>query len=553
MTEITRVHLENEMDLILSHKQTMKLGELCGFSLPAQTTLATAVSELARAILECKLEGDLILLVADKTPQEKSLVVQVKTLDESGFDDQSDGFRYARRLIPSVRLKKEANGIINAEMWCRISRDVRIDEESTDRWRRYLNSAPEVSPYEEIKRKNRQLQELAAKIAESEQQYRDLTDSLPLIICTVDKDGNLLFGNKWLQHYSGLSIEQLNSNKGEDFFHPEDYSGVLENISRFSSGTFQRDREYRLREGRTGLYRWHMGSISPVCNDKGVTLYWSLFLADIHAQKEMEMMLKDNQELREMKLLLEEKIEALDITNKQLEQFAYVASHDLQEPLRKIMHFSDYLRSHYAVALPDEAQDILQRINSATGRMKTLITDVLSYSTIPNKNLEWQQVSMNIILKEALQELEVSIAEKDAHIVSSTLPAIEGVAVQLKQLIVNLLNNALKYSDSSRPVMIKVAGQVEQGSLILKIEDNGIGFENQYVPKMFAIFQRLHGRDKYTGTGIGLAICKKIVDLHNGTISAEGVPGLGATFTVRLPLSQTMVESSKEAVAEHSL
>jgi hypothetical protein len=550
MTEITRVHLENEMDLILCHKQTMKLAELCGFGLSTQTNLATAVSELARSALECQAHGELRLLISEMSRQERSMVIQVRTTGADGFTKDCNGFRYARRLMPGIRMS-QLKGVTVAEMNCVVGTAMRIDAEIIDRWRRYMNTDPEVSPYEEIKRKNRQLQELANRVSESEQQYRDLTDSLPLIICAVDANGILLFGNRWLKDYSGLSIGQLNDARSEGFIHPDDYPELLENMAKLSSGEFHRDREYRLRNGTTSLYRWHMGSITPVSNDDGEVKYWSIFLADIHAQKEMEVMLKDNRELRETKLLLEEKVEALDITNKQLEQFAYVASHDLQEPLRKIMHFSNYLETRYAKTLPEDAMNVLKRMNIATGRMKALVSDVLSYATIPNQNPDWELVDMNGVVQNVLEELELDIAERDAQVTIGDLPVVEGISGQLRQLMYNLLSNSLKYSAPERKTQIRISGELSGESLTLKVEDNGIGFENQYLPKMFTIFQRLHGREKYSGTGIGLAICKKIVELHNGTITAQGEPGNGATFVISLPLSQSAAIGDQQVQQEY--
>jgi PAS domain S-box-containing protein len=540
MTEITRVHLENEMDLILAHKQAMKLGELCALSLPAQTTLATAISELGRAGLETAGRAVVMFYTSDKSELPKVITARLRVDKDSGFGEHCEGYSYARKLVRNIQLNVAGNEL-HTDIQYGIPATTRIDAEIIDRWRRYMNTDPEVSPYEEIKRKNRQLQELANKLGDSEQQYRDLTDSLPLIIYTMDASGNLLFGNKWLGDYSGQSLLQLNDSQWRDTLAPEDHAAALENIGKLSNGEYLKDIEYRLKHAVSGVYRWHHGTITPVLDEAGMPRYWSVFLADIHAQKEVEAMLKDNRELRETKALLEEKIDALDTSNKQLEQFAYVASHDLQEPLRKIIHFADFLGRQYGPALPPEAHDVLGRMAGATERMKSLINDVLAYSVIPNKNLSWEQVNMKAIVGQVLQEFEMASAERKAIVDMNTLPPIQGDAVQLKQLVSNIVGNALKYAAEDRPLRLKVHGVVVNDMLSLRFEDNGIGLENQYVPKIFDLFQRLHGRDKYSGTGIGLAICKKIVELHNGSISAEGVLGEGATFTVSLPLHQDLV------------
>ncbi len=535
MTEITRVQLENEMDLILAHKQAMKLAELCGLSLPAQTTLATAVSELGRIPLEGNSRAAVVLHVSDKGELPKLIIVQVRFDQADGLNEASDGFRHARKLVRNTRIVRERGEAI-AELYFGIPSTTRIDAEATDRWRRYMNTDPAVSPYEEIKRKNRQLQELANKLRDSEQQYKELTDSLPLVIFTVDAEGNALFINRWLTEYCGQTLEEINGTKWTSVFDSEHYPEVAENFSRLASGGFKKDMEYRLRNAGSGEYRWHMGTITPVKGDDGAVAYWSVFMADIHAQKEVEAMLKDNRDLREMKALLEEKVSALDVSNKQLEQFAYVASHDLQEPLRKIVHFSDYLNKRFAVEMPDEAQDVLRRIGSATHRMRALINDVLAYSVLPKVNTQWETVSLAFVLREVLAENELRIAELGAVVHAEKLPAIRGNAAQLRQLVGNIISNSLKYSDPSRPLEIRITCEVHDGILMLRFEDNGIGFESQYVPKIFELFQRLHGRDKYSGTGIGLAICKKIAELHHGTITAEGELGKGCIIHVALPV-----------------
>jgi PAS domain S-box-containing protein len=537
MTEITRVHLEHEMDLILAHKQAMKLGELCGLSLPAQTTLATAISELGRAGLEHAGLAVLVLHTSDRGELPKAITARLRVDSKSGFSESSEGYSYAKKLVQNISLKV-AGGELLTDIQYGIPATTHIDPEIQDRWRRYMNTDPDVSPYEEIKRKNRQLQELANKLGESEQQYRDLTDSLPLIIYTMDASGNLLFGNKWLGDYSGQSIAQLNTSQWRETLSPADRKAVMENIGKLSKGDYVKDIEYRLKHAGSGLYRWHLGTITPVTDETGATRYWSVFLADIHAQKEVEAMLKDNSELRETQAQLEEKVYALDRSNKQLEQFAYVASHDLQEPLRKIIHFAGFLGRQYGETLPAEAHDVLSRMTGATERMKSLINDVLAYSTIPNETNSWECVSLNIIVREVMQEFEMAIAESRAIIEVSKLPDVEGIAAQLKQLISNIISNALKYAAPDRPPHVRIDGMVNGNILSLQLEDNGIGFENQYVPKIFDLFQRLHGRDKYSGTGIGLAICRKIVELHNGSIEARGIFGEGAVFTRNIPLQQ---------------
>jgi PAS domain S-box-containing protein len=352
----------------------------------------------------------------------------------------------------------------------------------------------------------------------------------------MDHSGNLLFANKWLTDYTDLSMDQINATRWTGVMVEEDCAAAAANIAKLSAGNFTRTIEHRIREASSGMYRWHTGTITPVLSDKGEALYWSVYMADINAQKEIEAMLKDNRELRETKALLEEKLTALDVSNKQLEQFAYVASHDLQEPLRKIISFSDYLTKQFSPQLGDDGKNVLMRMANATGRMKALITDVLEYSTISETNEDWEPIDLNDLAQDALQQLETALEENKPLLTIATLPAITGSRTQLRQVFVNILSNALKYRAPTRQLELNVSAELQDKHILLHFNDNGIGFENQYVAKMFGLFERLHTNDKYSGTGIGLAICKKIVELHNGNISATGTPDIGATFTISLPI-----------------
>jgi len=238
----------------------------------------------------------------------------------------------------------------------------------------------------------------------------------------------------------------------------------------------------------------------------------------------------------------------LQRSNASLEEYAYVASHDLKEPLRKISTFGDRLYSSQYEHLTSEGQVYLQKIIDSSRRMQVMINDLLSVSTISgNKNFE--PVNLNDILAEALQSIEHKIEEKNAIVTYSDLPVVSIVPSQFRQLFQNLINNSLKFSRENVQPQITVTHTytsykevadlgIVQAKKYLKLifTDNGIGFDNIYASKIFTIFQRLHGKQEYEGTGIGLAICKKIVENHSGIIFATGVPNKGATFTIIIPL-----------------
>jgi signal transduction histidine kinase len=241
----------------------------------------------------------------------------------------------------------------------------------------------------------------------------------------------------------------------------------------------------------------------------------------------------------------------LERSVKELESFSYIASHDLQEPLRKIQTFSTRLLEKNA-QLPGETRDYLERINASAQRMKKLIEDLLAYSRATGPSDSVTAVDLNQVLAEALQTLSLNIEKSGAQVHAETLPTIVGVPFQLAQLVVNLISNSLKYRKENETPVIRVStktvnaervpGKENDNSnyTLISFRDNGIGFENEYSEKIFELFQRLHGREQYSGTGIGLAICKKIIQNYGGAICAESEPGKGATFHVYIPADRVL-------------
>ncbi|TKB25899.1 HAMP domain-containing protein [Desulfopila sp. IMCC35006] len=230
----------------------------------------------------------------------------------------------------------------------------------------------------------------------------------------------------------------------------------------------------------------------------------------------------------------------LEASNRELQQFSYIASHDLQEPLRKITAFGDRLVAHAGETLDEKSKDYLKRMQSAASRMKQLIEDLLNYSRVSTQPNPFEIVSFEKLIEETIAILEHRIAETGGQIeIEGKLPAVHGDRFQLQQLIQNLLANALKYHQPDLPPKIVISGRTPAGSLTeIKITDNGIGFNEKYLDRIFIPFQRLHTRDEYEGTGIGLAISQKIVQRHGGTITAKSRPGTGSTFIITLPTTE---------------
>jgi len=242
--------------------------------------------------------------------------------------------------------------------------------------------------------------------------------------------------------------------------------------------------------------------------------------------------------------------EELARSNRELEDFAFVASHDLQEPLRKIRAFGNRLDSGYKEALDERGQDFLARMLNAAERMSMLISDLLAFSRVSTRGKEFEDVNLHNLVQNVLSDLEIAIEEKDAQVTVSELPTIRADKSQIDQLFLNLLSNALKFQAPDTQAIISIEAsppdQNEMKNILLAdeydwlkitIKDNGIGFEQSFSEKIFAPFQRLHGRSEYKGTGIGLAVCRRIVERHNGHITAQSAPKMGATFTLILPIN----------------
>jgi signal transduction histidine kinase len=228
----------------------------------------------------------------------------------------------------------------------------------------------------------------------------------------------------------------------------------------------------------------------------------------------------------------------LSRSNAELEQFASIASHDLQEPLRKVQTFAAQITATESDRLSEQGQDFLRRMSDAAGRMRALIDDLLMFSRVSTKARPFAEVDLSETVAYVLGDLEVALEESAAQLTIDPLPTIEAEPMQMRQLLQNLLGNALKFRRDGVTPQITVRATVADGIAELTITDNGLGFDAQFATRIFRAFERLHGTSAYPGTGIGLALCRKIVERHHGTITADGHENEGATFTIRLPLEQ---------------
>jgi signal transduction histidine kinase len=258
------------------------------------------------------------------------------------------------------------------------------------------------------------------------------------------------------------------------------------------------------------------------------------------------------QERQQAESAMREYATELERSNRELQDFANIASHDMQEPLRKILTFSELLRQRYDGSIDDRGRDYLVRMEHSAERLHDLINEMLAYSRIATKAQPFEQVNLNEITKRVLNDLELQIEETGASIEASALPSLEADPTQMYQLIQNLVSNALKFQPADNQPVIKISASQKpeslpgtNGIISLSVSDNGIGFDEKYLDRIFQPFQRLHGSEKYDGTGMGLAICRKIIERHGGSITARSKAGQGSTFIVDLPVSQNNGEKNR--------
>jgi signal transduction histidine kinase len=236
----------------------------------------------------------------------------------------------------------------------------------------------------------------------------------------------------------------------------------------------------------------------------------------------------------ELEVRVEERTAELKRSNAELEQFAYVASHDLQEPLRMVASYLQLLERRYKSFLDDEADKFIAYAVDGAKRMQQLISDLLAYSRVTTRGKAFQRTDVEEVLSTAIGNLRMAIEESDAQVIHDPLPTVTADAGQLVQVFQNLVGNAIKYRKDDPP-RVHISARQQNGQWVVSVQDNGIGIEPKYFDRIFAIFQRLHGKGQYSGTGIGLALCKRIVERHRGEIWVESEPGKGSTFFVALP------------------
>ena len=386
--------------------------------------------------------------------------------------------------------------------------------------------------------------ELEHALRESEERFRQMAENINQVFWMRDlKTDKVLYMNPKYETIWGQPVADIyqDTRAFASLVHPDDRDWVVR--ERREKATIGFEQEYRIIRA-DGAVRWISSRGFPVRDARGQVYRVAGVSEDITERRRSE------ERLRRI-------ADVLEHNNQELEAFAYMASHDLQEPLRKIQAFGDRLESGWGETLDEQGRDYIQRMRNAASRMQGLIDALLEYSRVTTLARPFEQVDLGKVTQDVLSDLEVAISEADAQVEVGELSTIEVDAVQMRQLLQNLIGNALKFRSPERKPLVKISGHMLSMPLPgirggppapaiyeIRVEDNGIGFEPAYQERIFGLFQRLHGRSEYPGTGVGLSICRRIVERHGGSIVADGRPGEGATFIIQLPAAQPDEEVS---------
>jgi PAS domain S-box-containing protein len=365
------------------------------------------------------------------------------------------------------------------------------------------------------------LKQTEAALRESEARYRAIFDRAALGIGRVDLEGRTVESNRALQEMLGYSAGELQSMSFVEFTHPDDAQKDWDLFQELITGQrdhFQMEKRFIQKDGRL---IWVNLTSSLVRDAAGHPQFAFGMAEDITARKQAE---------EELKQAAAE----LTRSNAELEQFAYVASHDLQEPLRMVTSYLQLLERRYQGQLDEKADKFIAYAVEGAARMQTLIQELLAYSRVGTRGQPFAPTDCQAVAEAAVANLGAAIQESGAVVIRAGLPTVLADATQLTQVFQNLIGNAIKFRRAAPP-QIHVGAEREKGAWVFRVRDNGIGIAPEFTERIFVIFQRLHSRDEYPGTGMGLAICKKIVERHGGRIWVESEPGQGSTFYFTLP------------------
>jgi PAS domain S-box-containing protein len=392
-------------------------------------------------------------------------------------------------------------------------------------------------------------------LRESEERFRTLADHIAQLAWMADESGSITWYNQRWYDFTGTTLEEVAGWGWQKVHHPDHVQRVVEKISAsFKSGEVWED-TFPLR-GKDGRYRWFLSRAIPIQDESGRVVRWFGTNTDITELLETE------QALRENELMLRQYAEKLERSNQALQDFAFIASHDLKEPLRKVRTFGKMLSLNYSPWLDEQGQDYIERMQDAARRMQDMLDGLLELSRLTTQDNQFEEVDLNQTVREVLTDLELRLIETGGQVELGELPTIEADPLQMRQLLQNLITNALKFHREGVKPVVKIFQDLltsdqglrtskelaisnplvtgNQSLVTIHIQDNGIGFDMEEAKQLFQPFHRLVGRSEYDGSGMGLAICRKIAERHGGSISVHSVMGEGSTFAVTLPVKQRL-------------
>ena len=388
-------------------------------------------------------------------------------------------------------------------------------------------------------------QSFQQQLLEREEKFRLLADSMPQHVWTSDPSGNLNYFNKSVFDYSGLTIEQINNDGWLQIVHPDEKEENARQWSQAISSGKDFLTEHRFRKNN-GEYRWQLSRAIPQKDIDGVIKMWVGTSTDIQEHKMFTTELENMVQMRTNEL--EQKNIDLQDMNKELQSFVYISSHDLQEPLRKIQTFSSRILETEYASLSETAKKHFSRMQKSAFRMQNLIQDLIAYSRTNVMETKFEILDLREIIEDVKETLSEELEQTNVTFNLKKICDVKVIPVQFKQIIHNLISNSIKFAKADQPLVIDIACEILEGQGIgldslsadkhychIRFSDNGIGFEPQYSEKIFEVFQRLHSKDEYSGTGIGLAIVKRIVENHEGVILAKSYLNEGAIFDIYIP------------------
>lgn len=427
--------------------------------------------------------------------------------------------------------QKDEDGKI--QMWVGTSTDIHNQKMFTNELEKKVNE------------RTKELKKLYENLQQSEERYHLMVEEVQdYAILYLNNEGIIENWNKGAEKIKGYKAEEIIGKSFDVFYTAKDKENNLPQYLLNQAISYGRYGQEGWRVRKNGIHFWASVVITAVHNDKNEIIGFSKVTHDLTAKKEAEDRLKLNAEQ------LQQKNQELEKMNKELQSFAYISSHDLQEPLRKIQTFSNQIMDNEFQNLSDSGKDKFQRMKNAAQRMQTLINDLLAYSRTTTSERKLTKTDLNLIINEVKEDLEDELLQKNATINIENIECeVEIIPFQIQQLMYNLISNSLKFSRENVTPVITINCEINKGKKMdndqlnneieychITLSDNGIGFDQKYSFKIFEVFQRLHGKEIYQGTGIGLAIVKKIIENHNGIITATGEINKGATFNIYIPI-----------------